>query len=114
MKMVRRFVLAGVSLMLAIGGALVVSASPAQAAPACPATDSGFLIGASRDGAEGVDTGTLTGTTTVGNYHVICGYEGRHWVAPTGGSLTYVGSCYWNRDWNPVNGWTGRRNLNCT
>ena len=99
--------------MLATGGALVVSASPAQAAPACPATDPGFLIGASRDGAEGVDTGTLTGTTTDGNYHVICGYRGRHWVAPTGGSLTYDGYCTWKKEWWLIGGWTGRTNLYC-
>ncbi|GAA4464085.1 hypothetical protein [Phytohabitans houttuyneae] len=99
--------------MLATAGALALSASPAQAAPACPATDSGFLIGASQAGAEGVNTGTLTGTTDGGQYHVTCHYRGRHWVAPTGGSLTYVGDCYWNKEWYLIGGWTGRRNLSC-
>lgn len=99
--------------MLATAGALVVSASSAQAAPAC-LTDSGFLLGASQYGAEGVDSVTLTQTTEDGPFHVICYYRGRHWVAPTGGSLTYVGSCYWNREWTPVYGWTGRRNLSCS
>ncbi|MDG4788423.1 hypothetical protein O7626_21215 [Micromonospora sp. WMMD1102] len=99
--------------MLATAGAIVVSASPAQAAPACPTTDPGFVIGASQAGAEGAETGTLTGTTDGGPYRVTCHYRGRHWVAPTGGSLSYVGYCYWNKEWNVVGGWSARRNVSC-
>jgi hypothetical protein len=114
MKNVRRVALAGASLVLATAGALAVSASPAQAAPACPATDSGFLISASRAGAAGVDTGTLYQATPAGPYRLTCRYQGRHWVAPTGGSLTYVGYCSWKKEWGLIDGWSGRRDVSCS
>lgn len=114
MKIIRRTALGAASLVLATAGAVVVSATPAQAAPACPATDSGFVYAASRDGASGAETGTLTGTTG-GDYYVACHYSGRYWVAPTSGSLGYPGgNCTWTKEWYLIGGWSAnRKNVRC-
>ncbi|GAA1802351.1 hypothetical protein GCM10009682_25250 [Luedemannella flava] len=99
--------------MLATAGTVLLSASPAQAATTCPATDPGFLIGGGMGGAEGVDTGARTGSSGDGLYTLTCYYRGRHWVAPTGGSLSYVGYCSWRKEWYLIGGWTGRKGLSC-
>ncbi|GAA1738544.1 hypothetical protein [Luedemannella helvata] len=113
MKMVRRAALVAVTLMLATAGAVLVSASPAQAAQTCPATDPGFQIGGGMGGAEGVETGTLTGTAGNGLQTLTCYYRGRHWVAPNGAGVSYVGYCYWHKEWYLIGGWTGRKNVTC-